>query len=1266
MALIRSLLGKLWLAGAGALVLLAVLLSIVRVLLPHVDGWKEDIEQRVGDAIGREIAIGIIAADWRGLNPRLVLEDVRIVSGDDDDGVHFERAELEMDSWRSLLHRSIHLRRLDLTGLRFTAVRDSAGHVSIAGFNRQMSGEATAGALPPLRGRFRLRDMQVRWIDHAHPAGPREHLFTDGDFSLHSDGERHQMDGEFSPPVILGQRIHLMADLRAPVSGRPEASIFAEGVGLHLAEWLDGRAAGGLRLAGGVAEGRIWAEWREGALLDVAGRLTLAQMAIVPVSSADPAPLASDLSASFHWRRADGGWRLYADRVGLGADHEVRGERRLALGMGIAGAEPDALIGRLKGFALEDVLALALASGRVPETVVKAIEGMRPQGELDDLGFAVAPGEGGSRYRVSAAFADVSASPWAGAPGVSGIAGALHMDERSGRLEMDSSESAATFDGLFRDSLPAARMRASLSWEKIPEGWRVRAPVFGFASADVAFDAWGRLDMTADARPALALFARFQASTVERISRYLPAGIMSDGLVGWLDRSILAGVVPSGELIVHGEPEDFPFEDGTGTFRIEFDVRDGVLEYAPEWPRIDGIDAHFAFRGKTMRIDAGKGATHGAQIASARVAIDDLTAHPAVLTVRGEASAPTADALSFLRDTPLAERFGAYVERVEAQGRTSLDLDLRLPLGGHAQVQGTVTLADSMLRLGPDGVEISGIDGALRFSEAGLSGQGIRGRVLDLPATFNVSARGEDAARITRVEARGGIDADGLSGLLRLPRAWFEGRAGWRAWVDVPAVAPDGSGMELRVVSTLEGLALTLPEPLNKPAARTLAASVRMPLDDDAEAHPVLVTLGDDTAIAVALDAERRFTRGELRFGGGAAQLPDDEGLRIAGTVAHVSVDAWRRIFDGKGASAATGGVPGVRHLDLRAGVAEAFGRRFHDLTVNAQVAQGAWGLRLSGRELAGTLRIPQDPTAPWTADFEYLHLARADADAGLNGDVVDPRQLPALRVRSERFVWDGAELGRMQLDAVPRPAGLRLERLELDSPIMHVNARGDWVRVDDVQYSSFNIDLDAADFGKAIAGFGYADSFRGGKADAVISARWDGPPTAFALEKLHGSMNIAIADGRLLDVEPGAGRVFGLISLQALPRRLTLDFSDFFGKGFSFDRINGTFEVKDGIARTDDLVMTGPAARVEARGDVDLARRLYDQTVVVTPSVSSGLPLAGIVAGGVPMAAALLLMERVFKSDIDRIARLRYRVSGPWHDPRIERLQDSDQSGKR
>src|SRR3546814_8237458 len=70
----------------------------------------------------------------------------------------------------------------------------------------------------------------------------------------------------------------------------------------------------------------------------------------------------------------------------------------------------------------------------------------------------------------------------------------------------------------------------------------------------------------------------------------------------------------------------------------------------------------------------------------------------------------------------------------------------------------------------------------------------------------------------------------------------------------------------------------------------------------------------------------------------------------------------------------------------------------------------------------------------------------------------------------------------------------------------------------------------------------------------------------------LQGRFTLAARDGQLVDVEPGAGRVLGLLSVAELPRRLLLDFRDLFSKGFAFNRIGGTIAFADGQARSDDM----------------------------------------------------------------------------------------------
>jgi uncharacterized protein YhdP len=241
----------------------------------------------------------------------------------------------------------------------------------------------------------------------------------------------------------------------------------------------------------------------------------------------------------------------------------------------------------------------------------------------------------------------------------------------------------------------------------------------------------------------------------------------------------------------------------------------------------------------------------------------------------------------------------------------------------------------------------------------------------------------------------------------------------------------------------------------------------------------------------------------------------------------------------------------------------------------------------------------------------------------------------------------------------------LSFDEVHTHSEQRDMQVSGTWLVDDKGQHSSFKLAYDGDDVGATLTALNFAGVIKGGKAHTEAQLDWPGPPTAFALARAAGSMSFEIKDGRLLDVEPGAGRILGLLSFQALPRRLLLDFSDLFRKGFSFDSLAGNFTIEDGNAQTDNLYMDGPSARIEARGRVGLAAEDYDQRVTVTPNVSGGLPVAGALAAGVGAGAALFLAEKLLKPGIDKMTRAEYRVTGSWANPDVERITSTDQGKK-
>ncbi len=170
-----------------------------------------------------------------------------------------------------------------------------------------------------------------------------------------------------------------------------------------------------------------------------------------------------------------------------------------------------------------------------------------------------------------------------------------------------------------------------------------------------------------------------------------------------------------------------------------------------------------------------------------------------------------------------------------------------------------------------------------------------------------------------------------------------------------------------------------------------------------------------------------------------------------------------------------------------------------------------------------------------------------------------------------------------------------------------------------------------------------------------LFDMSWGGGPRADFLALLDGDVKLLLENGQLEEVEPGAGRMLGLVSFVALPRRLSLDFRDVFNKGFAYDRIEGSFEVEDGIASTCDLSLQGPSADIGIVGRVDLEDEIYEQGAVISANVGNTLPLVGAVVGGPPGAAAMLIFSQIFKKPLAEVGQVYYAMSGAWDDPAIE-----------
>ncbi|MFZ5589567.1 MAG: YhdP family protein [Pseudomonadota bacterium] len=1269
-----------------ALVILAgVLLGVSRLLTPMVNERRAEIEQRLSTALERPLKLGAIEMHWRGLSPVLLIKDVTVLDK------HTAQPLLRIDAARVAVNIPRYLRtgrlergRLEVSGTTLTLVRHSDGTITVEGFP-----EANGVFLDWLLAQkeLALQDSVVAWRDEQQRTPALR--FSDVDARLKTRGQRHQVDLALSPPGAAGQRLSAALDftgaLTEPSAWRGE--FYARGAGVQPTQWWPPPAFLDISVLTGVGDFQLWGAWQGGALQSLEGDVTTRALALRAAhESAAPVQTFNHVNGQLFWQRAAQGWTLDVTRLIVKRDDTPSPP----MTMKITAADAARVEARIDTARLEDVNGVLLASGALGAAARDALHAARPRGALRDVYVRVqdaAPGQegGAGRFYVQTRLADLDTRSWKAWPALTGMGGLLRADERGGTFDLDARLVKLDFGSVFRAPLGIDTVVGRVSWQQAGSGWRVFTKDLLLRNADLNAKLSGAAEWSAgeNAAPLLDVTVNFDNGNVANTSRYLPVGVMAPDVARWLERALVSGRVTSGAALLRGRLSDFPFSDGQGEFEVRFNVADLLLDYEPGWPWIGEMEAGVLFRGRALEIEVAAGKIFDAQIQQAHAAIADLTVDEPHLQVVGQVRGASGDALRFVKESPLKERFGAFIDRVSAEGRSVLDINLLVPLSPTPnRVQGKLALVDTTLRYAGEqknqNIVLTNVNGALQFTENSFSGKDIAATLWEQKLRMAVATQSDAAGRVVSIDARAKMTPQQVfEHVQRVAPDFkvaladrFKGASEWLAALRLREDAAHVVSGELNVTSDLQGTGVDLPEPLGKPAEQALLFSVKTDWTDAPQKN-VSIHYGD--RLSGAFEAAQvknaapggawELRRGALHLGGGAATLPA-QGLRVSGSLPRFSWSEWNNVLPASGKSGNGGFQQRLDAVDVRIGALEAFNQQLTDAQIKAAKTAQEWTVQLSSAQVAGVMHLPHADNAVWVMDFERLHLAKAP-DQERAAQSTDPRRAPPLAVSSNSFKYGDFDLGALNLKAGKRPAGLHFDKLTLASPTLNIDGQGEWLVVEkDRQISSFSLVINSAQAGKALSALGYSSVIEGGEAHLTLTASWPGAPMDFAAKNLNGALVMNIEKGRLLDVEPGAGRVFGLLSLQALPRRLTLDFSDLFAKGFAFDHITGRFNLENGNAYTNDLVMEGPSAIINIAGRTGLAAKDYDQLVTVKPQIGASLPLLGGLAGGPAGLAAVFIAKELFKPQIEQIAGYQYTIKGSWQDPQIERVTQASVNG--
>ncbi len=1235
--LFHRILRKLWTLFVVLLVLAAVAISLVRVLFPELGTFREDVERLASEALGHPVRISEFDARLVGLTPTFIFRDIRLVDEEGREMLRFDEARIGLAVIASLLDMKAVPDEVTVAGLDLSIVRRKDGTLSLEGIE--------LGALPAgtpgngggtdvaewlfSRTHLELTDSTILWRDALR--GREVLRFSKVRVVLRSSGKRHLFDGSFEPPPGYGARaafaVDLEGDIRDPDSW--EGAFWASSKDLSLDKLEDYIQAEVALPSAGRTGFEIWGDFSHGGFDSVEGRLTIEELALRPARG--EVVTFPDLETLFAVRRRNDGWRLdIADlRIRRGVDvwppmaftliYDPRAAREVEQLRLWAEVLP---LGRLA-----EVLA---RSGLLDDAQGEMLAALAPGGRLESVYLSL-PSPGGERkqgrtpFELSAVLRDVEVQAWKKFPGVRRLSARLWTSAERGWLRIEPQATELRFASLFREPLPIDELDASLRWFHHADEWHLVTDRLRVRNADLTMRAALRLVIPADPRASyLDLQARFRNARVAAASRYLPTGIMKPKLVKWLDTALVGGTAREGTVIYNGRLNDFPFHKGGGLFRVEHDVQDLKLLYQQGWPAIEAASGTAWFSGTGFGIDLAAGRLQGNTILGARVGMEDY--RRPLLSVDARVRGSTRHMLAFLSHSPIARPAHDFVDGIETAGSAEASFNMQLPLNpamrkAHPlRYAGRVALAKAAFHLFDGRLNATNLNGAILFSEQGQRSEDLNGLVFGQPARFSVYSTHIDGLRRDHVAVSASAQLDLLAQRLDLPA--FRAR---RQRVSLQANYTFGTRRrghyappQLVVTTDLPPGTVALPAPLDDlreplPVVFEAVLGSRRPVAEEDGVIGFGLYLGNRINAWGEFhhrDARLVPLRGTLHFGAGAPVPPEDEVFRVTGSVARLDLRGWMNLL----------------------------------------------------RRESGSTAPP--PLLPIRIDMGEVNLLTASPDADTApepGPKVErewtPRDFPAIDARIGKLRLDGKDLGVARLRLEHTGSGIRLAEFRLASDVMTITGQGDWRRRFGRQDTTLHFSTRSNNVGDMFRRLGYTAIIEQGEGQVDLTLYWPDALTRFSWEKASGTAVIDLANGNIVEVDPGAGRLLGLLSLSALPRRLFLDFRDF-SKGFRFDSITGRFNIREGNAYTDgDLVVKGTVGTVQLRGRTGLAARDFDSTLTVIPGATD------VAAGGLAIfsdpvsGVALWLLNKLTGSSFDRGLASEYRITGSWKEPVIERV---------
>lgn len=1235
-----------------AIILLGIVVAAMRLTMHNIQHFQSEIEYVLSGDETRRVTFSRVHGRFRGFNPILRIENASITLPDRAETMFISYLELEFDFWESLRLKAPLL--LEMSGQleSMQIYRDSE--------RRWWLNELQLGASAPqdysrnfsqilaLVPRYLVLDLNR--LDLRDDVTGRTHALDRVNLRIDSRHDQLRLQLAAALPETLGKSILVKSSIAAD-----RGLVYLSTTGLRvrpLLGLLDLEVPG---LQQGTVEGEAWVNLEGPRLTSITGDVGLREGLLQ--AGEDRAVTELEYRSRFSLDNREDSWmvtnrvmKLRIDEVNL---------RPFSTQMQIGDADSP---GRISAwFERVELSSLPLIAQQwLPPDINQQIRQSRLRGRVEDALLQIDPGNPRD-YRVQARLVGVGSRRHGALPGVTNLDAEVVAVRDRVALKLAGQDVQLDFGDYFVEPLQFDRLAAEAVVQQFESGAVLSARRVEVSNADVM--TWGRLWMKFDEadRPFAFIRAQFAEAQGSSTYKYLPVKKLPPRAYRWLEAGIKDGYVPRGDLQFHGRLRDLRklTPQAAVEFVVDFDIERAHVFFRPGWLDARDGKGHVLFHNTSMLIDLEQVSYDSLRNARASAFIADFAKPELELDIRAEV--PADEALEVWARTPVGERFRENIGNVdESSGQVVTAIDLHLPLvsGGKERTRVVLDLDDVGARSAAWGLELSRVNGRIEVLDGRLEARNIDARYFGDPVEVDVAQ--DKKADATVILASGTVASRNL--LNALPDVWQQGITGKSDWkfrlaFDNRGGTPDTPFMHISARSELQGTRVRLPQPFVKAASQNRAVSA------DLGFYPGLTTLeaayGGATRLRgryVNHDGNYRMDTLDIAFSTALRETPG-QGLNLYGYIPSVSVEDWVE-FSGQ---AGETNPDYLQSADLSFDQVIVYNRLLDWVNLDIERDGDRFLGRIDSSLVRGDFEWPRKPSsaAPVVFEMDYLNLQKMEQEPGYSA--LTPAALTDFRFTSDSLVYHDMLFNDVRIDGRVVGETLQVDEFLMRRDQIQLSSSGIWEydAETETHRSSFNVSVNGEKLGEAIEGLGFGKSLNGGSIDMQGGFTWPAPITSFDLENLVGDARLSISEGVLNNVEPGSGRFVGLLSLSALPRRLSLDFSDMLVEGMVFEKISGNYQMSGGNLFTEDTLLEGPAAAIKIAGRTGVVERDYDQTVKVLPQVSGVISLGALYTGN----WALLLLQNLFQKAIDDAFEIEYKISGSWDDPQIDLVRAVDEN---